>query len=104
MMSPQVLVFPKSSEKYVEVTDLCDHPFGRVLMLQQENKSFYRWEIGPVHNKAEKNYNTTEQEFLAIVRVFLTLRRYLMDHAFRSVRDYSSLRWVLSLADPTGRF
>ena len=52
---------------------------------------------------AERNYTTTEKECLAVVWSILALRRYLYGSPFNLRTDYEALRWVLNLADSSGR-
>ena len=52
---------------------------------------------------AERNYTTTEKECLAEVWSILTLRPYLYGGAFNLRTDHEALRWVLNLANSSGR-
>ena len=52
---------------------------------------------------AEKNYTTTEKECIAVVWSILTLRPYLYVNTFDLRTDHEALRWVLNLADSSGR-
>lgn len=53
--------------------------------------------------KAEKEYETTQLEFIEVVCVLLLFRVYLEDNRFTVRIDYSYLRWILNPADKTGR-
>ena len=51
----------------------------------------------------ERNYTTTEKECLADVWGILKLRPYLYGSAVNLRADHEALRWVLNLADSSGR-
>ena len=54
-------------------------------------------------NAAERNYSTTQREFLAIVWDITQLRPYLQGVYFTVRTDHHALRWVLNLAEAQGR-
>lgn len=104
MISPPVLALPRAGYSYTLDTDACDYQVGCVLLQEQPDKT-----LRPVGywsrslTKAEKNYSTTEKECLAIVWAALMLRPYLEGVRFTLRTDHSALRWILNLADASGR-
>lgn len=52
---------------------------------------------------AEKRYDTTQRECLAIVRAIFHLRQYLERHRLTLCTEHDVLKWVFILADSTGR-
>ena len=52
---------------------------------------------------AEKNYSTPEKECLAVVWALTTLRPYLQGVQFTAYSDQASLRWLMTIAEPSGR-
>lgn len=53
--------------------------------------------------EAERNYDKTESEFLAIMWAVLLLRLYLYGTHFEIRTDHESLRWILHLDTPSER-
>lgn len=54
--------------------------------------------------KQERNYSTTEREALAVLSALEYWRCYLENgKSFKVYTDHSSLKWFLSLSNPTGR-
>jgi len=53
---------------------------------------------------AEKNYSTTEKEFLAVVWALSMFRRYVQGTRFIVRTDHSALRWMLYMDGAHGRF
>lgn len=55
-------------------------------------------------SKPERNYSTTEREALAVLTALEYWRCYLeTDKTFLVYTDHSSLKWFMSLTNPTGR-
>ena len=105
LIEPPILALPKGSKPYRLETDACDHQVGCVLTQEQDDPKDYRpigyWSRSLT--KAEKNYSATERECLAIVWSVLLLRPYLEGAPFVIRTDHDSLRWLLNIADVSGR-
>ncbi|CDF38169.1 unnamed protein product [Chondrus crispus] len=104
LVSPPILALPRYGKKYTLDTDACAYQVGCALL--QEQPSGDRLPIGywsRALTDAEKNYTTTEKECLAVVWSILTLRPYLYGNTFDLRTDHEALRWVLNLADSSGR-
>lgn len=53
--------------------------------------------------KAEKEYDTTNRDFLAVVWDVRMLRPYSGGVWFTTWTDHDELRWILNMADATGK-
>ena len=54
-------------------------------------------------NSAERNYSATEREALAVIDGIKGFQPYLQGQNFTIYTDHNALRWLMSLADPSGR-
>ena len=52
---------------------------------------------------AERNYSVIERECLAVVSGIRKFREYIEGFFFKVITDHSSLKWLRSLRNPTGR-
>lgn len=104
LTSPPVLALPKLGLPYVLDTDACDVQIGCVLQQEYSDNT-----IRPIGffsrtlNKAERNYNTTQRECLAIVWAMLLLRPYLEGVHFTLRTDHDALTWLMGLTIATGK-
>ena len=88
----------------------CDeskYGIGAVLLQQQDPSKPTEWAtVGYYSNtlsREQRNYSATERECLAVKWSVLTLRPYLEGSHFIVRTDHNSLRWMMTLNDPTGR-
>ena len=104
LASPPELALPQSGRTYIVDTDACDKQVGCVLLQEDENDVLHP--IGywsRTLTKPEKNYDATHRECLAIVWAVLVLRPYLEGTHFKVRTDHHSLRWIMNLANASGR-
>ena len=105
LFSPPVLALPRAGLRFILDTDACDVQLGCVLLQDQPDSKTPRpigyWSrtLAP----AERNYDTTNKECLAIVWATLTLRPYLEGTRFLIRTDHDALKWLLNLTDASGR-
>lgn len=52
---------------------------------------------------AERKYQTTEKECLAVIRSMEKFRPYIEGTKFTVITDHASLLWLMNLKDSTGR-
>ena len=104
LVSPPILTLPRYGRKYTLDTDACGHQVGCALLQEQPEggtRPVRYW--SRALTDAERNFTTTEKECLAVAWSILTLRPYLYGSAFKLRTDHEALRWVLNLADSSGR-
>ncbi|CDF33132.1 unnamed protein product [Chondrus crispus] len=104
LISPPILQLPRLGIPYSLDTDASDAQLGCTLLQQHEDGN--RYPVGfwsRTLSSAERNYSTTEKECLAIVWAIQTLRPYLERERFTVNTDHHSLRWLMNLADASGR-
>ncbi|CDF38306.1 unnamed protein product [Chondrus crispus] len=104
LVSPPILALPRYGRKYTLDTDACGHQVGCALLQEQPDggtRPIGYWSRALTN--AERNYTTIEKECLAVVWSILTLRPYLYGSAFNLRTDHEAVRWVLNLADSSGR-
>ncbi len=102
--SPQVLALPQPGLPYSLDTDASAYGLGCALFQTHEDgerKPIGFWSRSLV--PAEKNYSPTERECLGVVWALKTLRPYLMYEEFIVHTDHSSLQWLLTIQEPSGR-
>ena len=104
ILSPKVLALPKRDLPFSLDTDACDYGIGCALFQihpDGERKPIGFWSRSL--NSAEKNYDASERECLAVVWALRTLRPYLIYEKFTVHTDHSALQWLFSIEDPSGR-
>lgn len=99
-----VLQYPDFEKLFYLTCDASNHGLGAVLSQKDENSydrpiSF----ISRSLDDAERNYNTTEKECLAIVWSTEYFKNYLFGRRFIILSDHAPLKWLDSVDDPGAR-
>lgn len=98
-----VLSNPDFTKPFIMQTDASDVGLGAVLV-QGENddeKVVAYW--SRKLTAAERKYQTTERECLAVVQAIEHFRPYIEGVHFSVITDHASLLWLQNLKDPAGR-
>lgn len=104
LCSAPVLINPDYTKPFIVQCDASKSGVGGVLA-QTNSENIERPICYFSHklNPAQKNYSITELECLAAVLSVKFFRPYVEGHEFRIVTDHSSLRWLMSQKDLSGR-
>lgn len=96
-----VLLCPDFSRPFIVQTDASDVALGAVLSQTLINANGEEEEhpiafLSRVLNEAERNYDTTQRECLAVVFAIKKWRHYLEGSTFKVVTDHIALKWLLN--------
>lgn len=99
-----VLINPDFEKEFLIPCDASKSGVGGVLArLDEEGNErpicFFSHKL----NSAQRNYSITELECLAAVLCIKSFRPYVEGHKFKVITDHSSLKWLMSQKDLTGR-
>lgn len=102
LTSAPVLAYFDFSQQFVLQTDASTDGLEAVLTQHPDDgEGVIVYASTPL--PAEKNYNATELECLAIVWGICRMRGYLEGYKFTVVTDHQSLLWLKQLEEPTRR-
>lgn len=88
---------------FVLRTDASNYALGAVL-LQREGSDERPIEYASrLLTTAERNYNTTEREALAVVWALQKFRGYIDGAEVEVITDHQALKWLMSIRIPSGR-
>ncbi len=105
LTSPPVLAYPDYDRPFKLYTDASSFAVGGVLGQDDaEGKERVVCYVGRSLTSQERNYGISEKECLALVYCVRKLDCYLRYSSFTAIVDHSSLRWLFSLQQPTGKF
>ena len=106
LSSAPILAYPdfsSSAAPFILDTDASACGMGAVLSQQQDGIVRPIAYGSKLFNKAQCHYSVTERELLAVVYFVTHFRHYLMGKKFTVRTDHMALKWLRSLAEPTGR-
>ena len=98
-----ILQRPVDKEKFVVQTDASDTGIGAVLYQVIDDEEKVLEFASRILTAAERNYNVTERECLAVIWAVNKFRPYIEGYDFKVVTDHSSLQWLRNLRNPAGR-
>lgn len=99
-----VLANPDFKEKFYLHCDASDYGIGAVLVQfdgdgEERPIAFMSKKL----NTSQRNYSVTERECLAAIEAIKRFRCYLELQDFEVITDHSSLKWLMTQPDLTGR-
>jgi transposase InsO family protein len=89
-----MLSLPNNRDMFVLTTDASGVGVGAVLSQIQEGKERVIEYYSSIHNQAQKNYSTTEQELLAVIAAIEHFRPYLLGRRFKLKTDHKALVYL----------
>ncbi|XP_065670064.1 uncharacterized protein LOC136088898 [Hydra vulgaris] len=98
-----ILVFPDFNKPFIIYSDASGQASGYVLSQYQGDLEKVILYGGRNFTSTESKYSTTEREALAVVVAIQKCRPYVYGQKFKIVTDHNSLKWLISIKDPTGR-
>lgn len=103
LSSEPVLASPDYDKPFILQTDASDYGIGGVLVQgvgeEERAVAYYSQKL----SAAQKKYQTTERECLAVIVGIEKFRAYIEGAHFTVVTDHASLQWLQHLKDPSGR-
>lgn len=103
LISAPVLSCPNFSEPFAIHCDASSVGVGGVLIQNIDGAEHPIAYYSRCLNKHERNYGITERELLAVLDSVTHFRPYIEGAHFTVVTDHSSLKWLGSLSNPSGR-
>ena len=103
LTSAPILAFPNFKEPFHLYTDASNDGIGVTLGQIQEGREVAIAYAGRDFNTAERNYSTTEREALAVIFGIKKFEPYLYGKKFILHTDHHSLKWLMTISDPTGK-
>lgn len=103
LTSSPILANPDFQKPFIVQSDASDIGLGAVLV-QGENEdehvvAYWSRKL----TAAERKYQTTERECLAVIQAIEHFRPYIEGIHFTVITDHASLLWLQNLKDPAGR-
>src|SRR6218665_457805 len=94
LIEAPILALPNDLDRYILDTDASGEAIGAVLSQIQDSTERVICYGSRVCSPAERNYDVTRRELLAIVFFLKTFRPYLLGRKFLLRTDHSALRWL----------
>ena len=98
-----VLALPTDDDRYVLDTDASDVGLGAVLSKVTDEGEKPIAFGSRLCNGAERNYNVTRRELLAVIFGLKTFRQYLLGRNFIIRTDHAALQWLKKTPSPIGQ-
>lgn len=103
LQSRPILAYPDFDKEFALFTDASEYGVGAVLRQHIDNEwraiAYYSKHL----NAAQRNYSVIEKEALAILVSTRHFQVYLYHKTFLLFTDHQSLKWLLSIKEPSAR-
>ena len=103
LISSPILGLPKDDGRYILDTDASDYSLGAVLSQVQDGQEKVKAYASRLCSSAERNYNVTQREMLAVVYFLKIFRQYLLGRSFDIRTDHTALQWLKRTPEPIGQ-
>ena len=104
LVSKPVLAVADPNKSYILHTDASDHAMGAILMQEDENGEAHPIAYASkTFNDAQRNYDTTEREALAIVWALQHFNTYCEGHRYTLLTDHAALSYIRSNTNSSKR-
>ena len=100
LMTGPILALPENEGSFILDTDASDTGMGAVLSQQQSGVEKVIAYASRTMNCAEKKYETTRKELLAVVYGLKQYRQYLFGRHFVIRTDHAALSWLRRTPEP----
>jgi len=97
------LRMPDFNKPFKLYTDASSYAIGGILAQESNGFEHVIYYISRILKPNERNYGVSEKEALAVVWSVKRLHHYLYGKKFLVITDHSALKWLMNIAEPTGR-
>ena len=102
-MTIPVLALPSNDDQYVLDTDASGVGLGAVLSVVRAGMECPMAFASRLCSAAERNYNVTRRELLAVMFALKIFRQYLLGREFVIRTDHAALQWLKRTPTPIGQ-
>jgi hypothetical protein len=102
LMTTAYTGIPQFNEDFIRTTDASDYAAGAILSQIRDGKEVVIAYRGRKFHEPERNYNTTEIEYLAVLIGLREFEPYLRGRHVTIYTDHESLKWILTRKHPPG--
>ena len=103
LTSAPVLGMPRDDCAFTLDTDASEAGCGAVLSQQQDGVEVVIMYASRSLSRAERNYDVTKKELLAVVYGLKTFKQYLLGRHFQIRTDHAALQWLRKTPEPMGQ-
>ena len=96
LISAPIIQAPYWNYPFEVMCDASDFAVGAVLGQKIDGKSYVIFYVSKILNQAQKNYDTTEKEMLAVVYSFEMFRPYLLGSKVIVFTNHAAIKYLLA--------